>query len=747
LGTFPARPIGAYPDVSDAASADKKAVRFGTFGGVFTPCTLTILGVIMFLRFGYIVGQAGVFYALAIVAASTLITLLTSLSLSAIATNTRVRGGGAYFLISRSLGIEFGGVIGVVFFLAQSVAVAMYVIGFSEAFVAAVPTGGLSLAAVATIVNVFVFACVFVGAGWTIRIQYVIVALLAAALASFYLGAVDGFDPATLHENARPHFSEGQDLFTMFALFFPAVTGIMAGANMSGDLKDPGRSIPLGTLAAVGVTGAIYLSQAVLFGAVLPAGTLQENSLAMSEIARWPVLITAGLFAATLSSALGSMMGAPRILQAFGRDQVFKSLKMFAVGSGRNHEPRRAIVVSFLISQAGVMLGGLDAIAPIVTMAFLITYGLLNLATFYEAITKNPSYRPRFRWCHWSLSLLGAIGCVVVMVLIDARWAAVAILVVGLVHWSIARKEIESRWGDLHSGLLFERARRNLLRLEEELYHPKNWRPILLALAGTVWSRPHLAVYGHWFTSGHGILSLGQVIHGEVDDSLERQLNQEKLLHAFIKEQELEAFPAVVVAPHLTDGIEALVQSHGLGALRPNTILIGWSTDPQRAESFAAMLRTVSGLKRSVIAVRFLDEPGDPWRAPPGSIDVWWRGRQNGELMLLLAHLLTKNDAWRGRTIRVLRVIEKEAGRVEVERHLRELISSARIRAVPVVVVAPNAEEAIQRTSRWAAMVFMGFEAPEEGEELAFIDRMESLAGPIPRVAFVDSSGGMSLET
>ncbi len=467
----------------------------------------------------------------------------------------------------------------------------------------------------------------------------------------------------------------------------------------------------------------------------------------MGEIARWPVLITAGVFAATLSSALGSMMGAPRILQAFARDNVLESLRFFAAGSGPSNEPRRAVFVSFVISQACILLGDLDAIAPIVTMAFLITYGLLNLATFYEAITKNPSYRPRFRWCHWSMSLAGAVGCLAVMLLIDWRWASVAILLVGLLHWYISLKEVESRWGDVHSGLLFERARRNLLKLEDELYHPKNWRPIVLALSGTGWSRPHLAVYGHWLTTGHGILSLGQIIEGEVDNRLDRRLNQEKLLHRFIKEQELEAFPAVVVAPHLSDGIEALVQSHGLGALRPNTILLGWPSDPKRMESFAAMLRSVAGLKRSIVAVRFVPEPEDPWQAAPGTIDVWWRGHQNGDLMLLLAHLLTQNNEWRGRKIRVLRVIANEAGRGEVLQHLTALIETARIRAIPQVIIDPDPQRAIHTTSSSAAMVFLGFETPGEGQETAFGKQMERWAGPLPRVAFVCSSGGMSLDT
>jgi amino acid transporter len=238
-------------------TGDRPAARFGAFGGVFTPCTLTILGVIMFLRFGEVVGNAGVWSGLVIVLLAKAITTLTALSLSAISTNTRVRGGGAYFLISRSLGVEFGGSIGVVFFVAQATSVAMYVIGFTEALVAAFPAAELSPGLVATLVNIVVFACVFGGAGWAIKVQYAILALLGLALGSFFVGVWVGASWEQLSENLAPDYGIGKDFFVMFALFFPAATGIMAGANMSGDLKKPGRAIPLGTLASIGVTAVI----------------------------------------------------------------------------------------------------------------------------------------------------------------------------------------------------------------------------------------------------------------------------------------------------------------------------------------------------------------------------------------------------------------------------------------------------------------------------------------------------------
>lgn len=735
--------------MTPAKNETRAAAKFGAFGGVFTPCTLTILGVIMYLRFGQVVGQAGVIRAVAIVLLAKAITLLTGFSLSAIATNTRVKGGGAYYLISRSLGVEFGGAIGVVFFLAQAIAVALYVVGFSEALLDTFPALGLSVATTATIVNVGAFVCVLIGAGWTIKVQYVILSILGLSLVSFYAGVVPQASLATLRENLGTHYAPGEGFFSMFALFFPAVTGIMAGANMSGDLREPGRAIPRGTLAAIGATAVVYLSLALLLGSVRSQDALVTNNLVMKEVAWSGAWITAGVFAATLSSALSSMMGAPRILQAFARDAVFAWLRPFARGSGRRGEPRRAIVLTFAISQAGVMLGDLNAIAPIITMAFLITYATLNLATYYEAITRNPSYRPRFRLAHWSTALAGGIGCLVVMFLIAPLWATVSILLMTALHRYISRKEIQARWGDVQSGTAFERARQSLLRLEEESYHPKNWRPVVLAFSGGGWQRVHLAVYGHWLTTGHGVLTLGQVIHGDLEDLLPRRAGQEEVVRRFIREQQLQAFPAVVVATNLSDGIEALVQCHGLGALRPNAVLLGWPTDLDRAELFGSMLRSVAGLRRSIVAIRTVAEQDeeDPWEVPEGTIDVWWRGKDNGPLMLLLAHLLTTNPAWRTRTIRLLRIAPAEAAREEMTKHLQELIEASRIRATPVVIVDEDVARAIQRASRSAAVAFLGMEAPAEGQEMAFYEGKEWLAGGLERVIFVDSAGGMELET
>ena len=722
--------------------------RFGTFGGVFTPCTLTILGVIMFLRFGQVVGNAGLINAILIVLASKIITMLTSLSLSAIATNTQVKGGGAYFLISRSLGVEFGGAIGLVFFLAQAISVAMYVIGFTEAFVDAYDISPTWFVFVATAVHFVVFACVYIGAGWTIKLQYFILGLLVASLVAFFLGAWQSFSWANLSAGYEPHYAEGESFFTMFALFFPAVTGIMAGANMSGDLRDPGRSIPTGTIAAVVVTGLVYVVQAVMLAGARSSVALAGDNLVIKSISISAPLITAGVFAATLSSALGSLMGAPRILQALARDSVFSAFSVFAAGSGKANEPRRATILTFGIAQICIILGDLNAIAPVITMFFMITYGTLNLATFLEAVTGNPSYRPRFKYSHWSTSLLGAVGCIVVMFLIHPTWAAVSLLGMAALRQWIARQEINTRWGDLQSGLKFEAMRRNLLQLENALAHPKNWRPILLTLSGNAATRPRLAAYGHYLTAGHGINMLAHVIQGNPEDLADRRKSQEKILSRFITDHQLEAFPAVCVAPVLTDGVDALIQCSGLGALRPNTVLVGWPQDAERAGAFGNHLRVIHRLGQSLVVARFEDPAsGDLWDFPPGTIDVWWRGLGNGALMLMLAHLLTRNRSLGEHPIRILRVIPTDAGRDEVESHLRALAESARIAATPAVVVSDDVVTAIREASTETAVTILGFEVPEPGSELRFHATTETIAGSLGNVLMVNSAGGMQLES
>jgi amino acid transporter len=350
----------------------QSANALGTFAGVFTPSILTILGIILFLRLGYVTGSAGMGRALIIIAVANLISILTSQSLAAIATNLRVKGGGDYYLISRTLGHQFGGAIGIVLYLAQSVSVAFYCIGFAEALTAMLPLHPLlSPRNNSTAATGLLFVLAWLGADWATRFQYAVMVLLAAALFSFYAGGAVKWEAARFAANwSAP--ADAPPFWVIFGIFFPAVTGFTQGVSMSGDLKDPGKSLPLGTFLAVGISIVVYFSVALVFAGVLPNSVMMADYQSIKQVARFGGLIDAGVIAATLSSAMASFLGGPRILQSLAADRIFAFIVPFAKGAGPMNNPRRAVLLTTGIALATIGLGQLNLVAQVVSMFFLI---------------------------------------------------------------------------------------------------------------------------------------------------------------------------------------------------------------------------------------------------------------------------------------------------------------------------------------------------------------------------------------
>ncbi|MGB5661265.1 MAG: Na-K-Cl cotransporter, partial [Thermoanaerobaculia bacterium] len=449
--------------------------KLGTFLGVYTPSILTILGVVLFLRTGWVVGQVGLGAALAIVVVAHVITVATALSISAIATNMQVGAGGAYFMISRSLGLEIGGAIGIPLFLAQTFSVTLYAFGFAEGVRLFWPDAPLRLIAAAVIVVVSLAAAR--GAESALKLQLPIMVAIGLALASLLVGSVlKSEGGVSLAEGV----SEGEGFWLVFAVFFPAVTGLMAGVSLSGDLKDPKRSIPRGTLAAVLTGFVVYLTVPVVLAAAADTEALSSNTLIWFDIAIVPALVIPGLLGAILSSAVGSILGAPRTLEALVDDGVLsKAAQRTSRWSGRHH---LLSALSTVVALAAVALGDLNAVAPVLTMFFLTTYGVINLVAGLELLSGSPFYRPSIK-VPWSVSLVGALGCLWVMFLINELAALVAVSVEILIYLGLRRKAIRASWGDLRYGALMSLARAVLLRLRQLPVAPRNWRPNILVFA------------------------------------------------------------------------------------------------------------------------------------------------------------------------------------------------------------------------------------------------------------------------
>ncbi|MGD9160026.1 MAG: amino acid permease [Desulfobacteraceae bacterium] len=728
--------------------------KLGTFGGVFTPSILTILGVIMFMRAGYVVGEAGIIHTLIILIIAKAITTLTSLSISAVSTNTPVSGGGAYFLISRALGPEFGGAIGIALFLAQAISVPFYILGFTEALVRAFPDSGQYFLYIALVTTIVLFIVSFTGAKLAIKTQYLIMGILVLSIVAFMGGSLVNFSSDTFSSNLGPEYSsENLSFWVVFALYFPAVTGIMAGVNMSGDLKSPGRSIPKGTFAAVFTGLIIYGFQILIVGGAQTRTQLLNSSFeTMGEQALlgFGYLVTAGVFAATLSSGLGSFLGAPRVLQAVARDNVIPLLGMFRRGSKKGDEPHRALVFTLLITFIVILWAGnnsdggaFNIIASVVTMFFLYTYGMINIAAFVESFAGNPSFRPRFKYYHWLPALAGGAGCVITAFLIDPWSAFFAAVVIMVFYYFLRRRVLRVHFGDARWGFIYSRLRSNLLKLAKLTVNPKNWRPSILVLTGDPEAHMTMSMYALWIGAERGLVTLVRVLTGDiVERSGHRQAAKEQLKR-FVVENDFEALSTVVVSSNVDEGLSALIQGQSIGPLQPNVVFMGWASDKERALPFVKHLISVHSLGMSLI---LLKDNGLPEKSTPKRIDIWWRGKDNGSLMVLTSHLLTLNFEWSDIKIRLLRLIQNEEGREPATHALKEMVEAARIDAdVQVIVSDSPFTEVLHRHSSDASVVFLGFILPEEEEAARFQARYEEMLSGQPTTLLFCSSGEADL--
>uniref|UniRef100_A0A8V0ZD43 Solute carrier family 12 member 1 n=1 Tax=Gallus gallus TaxID=9031 RepID=A0A8V0ZD43_CHICK len=640
-------------------------VKFGWVKGVLVRCMLNIWGVMLFIRLSWIVGQAGIGLGVIIILLATMVTSITGLSTSAIATNGFVRGGGAYYLISRSLGPEFGGSIGLIFAFANAVAVAMYVVGFAETVVELLKESDTimvdesnDIRIIGTITVVCLLGISVAGMEWEAKAQVILLIVLLIAIANFFIGTVIptnnekkargffNYQASIFAENFGPDFRSGEGFFSVFAIFFPAATGILAGANISGDLKDPQGAIPKGTMLAILITTVAYIGVAVCAAScvvrdatgnvndtVIPGMScngssacnlgydfsrcrsqpcdygLMNNFQVMSMVSGFGPLITAGIFSATLSSALASLVSAPKVFQALCKDNVYKGLHFFAKGYGKNNEPIRGYVLTFVIAMAFILIAQLNTIAPIISNFFLASYALINFSCFHASYAKSPGWRPAFRYYNMWISLFGALLCCGVMFVIN-WWAALITYVIELfLYIYVTYKKPEVNWGSSTQALCYIKALDSALALTTVEDHVKNFRPQCIVLTGAPMIRPALLDITHSFTKNNGLCICCEVYTGPRKLCVKEMNSGMAKKQAWLTKNKRKAFYAAVAADSFRDGVKSLLQASGLGRMKPNTLVIGFKKDWRNAavtqvENYVGVIHDAFDFELGTIIVR-----------------------------------------------------------------------------------------------------------------------------------------------
>ncbi|KAG5515918.1 hypothetical protein RHGRI_036829 [Rhododendron griersonianum] len=720
-------------------------VKSGTMMGVFVPCLQNILGIIYYIRFSWIVGMGGIGESLLLVAFCGACTFLTSISLSAIATNGAMKGGGPYYLIGRALGPEVGVSIGLCFFLGNAVAGALYVLGAVETFLKAVPSAGIfrgtltnvnatgvaepipspslhDLQVYGIVVTIIICFIVFGGVKMINRVApaFLIPVLLsifcifigiAAAKKDHPASGITGLSLQTFKDNWSSDYQRTNsagipdpagktdwNYNALVGLFFPAVTGIMAGSNRSSSLKDTQRSIPIGTLAATLTTSGLYIVSVLLFGALATREKLLTDRLLTATVAwPFPLIVYVGIILSTLGAALQSMTGAPRLLAAIANDDILPVLNYFKVADGS--EPHIATLFTAFICIGCVIIGNLDLITPTVTMFFLLCYTGVNLSCFLLDLLDAPSWRPRWKFHHWSLSLIGASLCIVIMFLISWSFTVVSLALASLIYYYVSIKGKAGDWGDGFKSAYFQLALRSLRSLGANQVHPKNWYPIPLVfcrpwgkLPENVPCHPKLADFANCMKKkGRGMSIFVSILDGDYYECAEDAKAACKQLSTYIDYKRCEGVAEIVVAPNMSDGFRGIVQTMGLGNLKPNIVVMRYP-EIWRRENLTEIPATFVGIindcivaNKAVVIVKGLDEWPNEYQRQYGTIDLYWIVRDGG-LMLLLSQLLLTKESFESCKIQVFCIAEEDSDAEELKADVKKFLYDLRMQAEVFVV-------------------------------------------------------------
>ena len=659
--------------------------KFGTFGGVFTPTLLTILGVIMYLRLGWVVGNAGLLGAWLIIIISFLITLCTALSMSAITTNIRIGAGGAYAIVSQALGLEVGGSLGIPRYISQGLAVTMYIFGFREGWLGIFPDHNAFMVDISVFVLLFTIA--YISANLAIKAQFIIMGIIVLSLVSIVIAAYSGsmtiptseaLSWGTFKGSVENGFS-GSNFWVVFAVFFPAATGIMAGANMSGELKNPKESIPTGTLWAIGVSFVIYILLAFWISRSATEEELLTNYYIMVDKAYIGPVIIAGILGATFSSALASIIGSSRILFAMGEHKVLP-YSNFLSGQSKNGQPRNAMMVTGILIFLTLLLRNINAVAPLVTLFFLITYAMINIVVIIEQRLGLISYRPVFKihkWVPW----FGLISSVFAMFIINPAVSLLSIMIVLVVYWYLSRQNLETPFEDVRSGLFVsfaEWAAKHTWGMKK--MQQRAWKANLMVPVRDVNGLKGTFEFLRNIAKPKGSIKLLGIAPFSETNTLAEEL---EAISASFRQKDVFSSSSVIHTEEFAKGINYGSQALQGAFFKPNIVFLNM----QDHDDYENELRPVmkESIRLEIGILLYLSHP-TALLGQRNTINVWISDRQsnwdlgwdigNLDLSLLVAYKLKMN--W-GARIRLLTVITDPKEESNAKAFLSSLINLARL--------------------------------------------------------------------
>ncbi len=711
--------------------------KFGTFAGVFTPSILTILGVIMYMRLGWVVGNAGLIGAIVIILIAHVIAVTTGLSVSSVATDKKIGAGGIYYVLSRSMGIPIGGSIGIALYVGTAFSIALYLIGFAESFNGYFNLGMTvnSFRITGTIALIAITALALISTSAALKAQFFILAAIVVSLVSIFFGTKE-----LAPETVQMFSSENSvSLEVVFAVFFPAVTGFTAGIAMSGDLKDPKKSIPIGTLSAIGVGLIVYIGLAVFIAYNINSEVLKSDYNILMKMALFAPAVVAGIWGATLSSALGGILGGPRILQAMSIDKV--TPKVFGKGKGVNNEPVNALIMVFIIAEVGILIGELDVIARIVSMFYLTAYGFINISYFLESWA-NPDFRPTFKIKRW-IGLLGFIACFGVMFKLDTIAMFGALAVIGGLYFWLQRKEVKLQSNDVWQSVWENVVNKGLKRIDAKVAENSNWNPNIILFSGASEHQSYLLELSKTVSGRTGIVTNFKLI---LDNNKPLTKTEQVVKDDLFKE--LGIFARQVKVDNIYKGIENIATTFGFSGVEPNTIMMGWPKGLENSEEYSKMTQTLLHLDYNLI---YLDFDRKTKFGNHHTVDLWWRetDSKNAEMMLNIARFIIASPKWHNTNIRVLFVNNNNVDVTIIQSKITALVEDLRVN-VKIKIINNAVEQTpfydlIKQQSESTDLTLVGIPNYKIEKQAEFILKTNDLFGTIGSTLLVKAANNFNV--
>lgn len=738
-----------------AKSLVNSNAKFGTMP-VFLTALSTILGAILFLRFGWAVGQVGFWGVIGIIIIGHIITIPTAFAVAEIATNQRVQGGGAYYIISRSFGLNIGGAIGLALFFSQAISVAFYVIAFGEAFEPLINylndhyQLGIEDRRWISLPSMGILSLIILtkGANMGMKALYLVVTILLFSLLFFFAGD----SPIKPHEvHFHSHVPDNLNFFFVFTIIFPAFTGLAAGLGLSGDLKDPKKSIPRGTLWATIAGMLVYIAAAYKFTISASPEDLVADQLIMQRISAWGPIIPIGLAAASLSSALGSIMVAPRTLQAIGYDDIFPQKwlnRWFAKGTKTNNEPINGSIVTIIIAFFFILIGDINFVAQIISMFFMVTYAAICMVSFLEHFAADPAYRPTFR-SKWYISLIGAIFSFWIMFQMNATYAAFSIIIMALIYFAITYHSNERRGlNKLFRGVVFQMSRQLQIfaqRADKE-DREVSWRPFGVCISHDTFKRRSAFDVMRWISYKYGFGTYIHFIKGYLNeetteaskDSLKRLIN---LAHGSKNRVYLDT----IISPSYTSAIAQVVQLSGISGKGNNLILFEFSrTEPETLQEILPNYKMIESAGFDVCILNTSYKSFGYKR----ELHIWIRPDdfENANLMILLGYIILGHPDWKKGLIKIFalfpeeHVVDKRQQLLDLAKEGRLPISPSNIEMVPYE--KHTQKQVVSSYSQDADLTLIGFRNEMLKGSLEFFEGYNDLGN----ILFVSANKAKDIE-